>query len=975
MPNPYELTETFETARPPLPVFCHQEFLEKLSEHARDGIGKRTTLLLQRLAVDPKRLHYKSTHGANRGWRRSRLGGGGSSHFYAWWAPKDATPLKQAAAFDQAPDGAFFLRDIRHHDDHSPLNPNSFSDHYLPLSVRDLRREEYSPAPWTPGQSRFATARQGIRILKGHPGSGKTTALWHAVDETRAANALYVTYSRDLAALARDYFDRYCSSQRSFHVVTFSSLIRQIVKAEPPAETERHFRRLFERELAAFHRRLGPWTDRKAALYDELHAHLVGPGLPAAAARFEACRTARVSDAQYLARRKDVVGSQAAAAVLETANRMERDGELAARFFPEIATAYAAAMRLVDGGAPVQLLDYDCIAVDECQDLTPLEAFVIIELASQARRRRRAPIPVLFAGDEAQTVRPTDFEWGWLNDLLHARVGAPAEFKLSVNLRSPRRIAELVNRVWDLYSHIYKRDRPSGAGAAEIDDDATDQIYYCTAVPGEELNHLLRSLVGREGLAVISLDDSVPSFVPEPLRPSVLTVPEAKGLDFHSVCVLDAGRHLERIVRYESYVRAGSDIENLEKRLAIDQLRVAFSRPTERLIWIDVNPTDPIVRHALNFLNGSSPENTISASIPAAVLKSLEEDQLDLEERIQSCQTDARQYLDVKPEIAWSRAQQAVALLGRPDIPSAITDESLRRSAHLTLAEVCFCLALRKVNLTAELGNPDLYEEAWRAATRSGRPGLGAAIQAIQKVERAYGPERLNQLVQLAQILPRAKDQLESWFLVEIEGRSAAWIDELELAMFSSHNASVLLGVLPEFYATLNIRDGGDRLARLRQRAVQLMLRDKRYGEALSALRTSTPPNPKLEATCHEGLGNYRAAAECYRAAGDLKEALRCFRMAPDFDSSLALLREMADHPAAESLEWVARLRAVVAERPEKFNRVMLPAEKKMLEHLLEEALGVARRKPSPRKTPAKRVAAKKAVAPRKRVVRKPEYF
>ena len=154
-------------------------------------------------------------------------------------------------------------------------------------------------------------------------------------------------------------------------------------------------------------------------------------------------------------------------------------------------------------------------------------------------------------------MRPTDFEWGWLSDLLHARLGTPSEYKLAANLRSPHRIAELVNRVWDLYSHIQKQERPSGTGYAEIDDDATDQILYCTAAPGPELNELLISLSTREGLALITLEDTVPAFVPEAARRAVLTVSEAKGLDFHSVCVLDAGRHIDRILRDDGRLRSG----------------------------------------------------------------------------------------------------------------------------------------------------------------------------------------------------------------------------------------------------------------------------------------------------------------------------------------------------------------------------------------------------------------------------------
>src|SRR4051794_35141038 len=174
------LADRFDTARPANPLYCHQDFLDKLAEHNRDATGRRIGFLMQRLAVDIGRLHYKSTSGSNRGWRRSRLGGNHGSHFYAWWAPKDAPPFKGYDEFAAAPDGALILRDIRHHDDHSPLTPQSLGDHYMPLTIRDLRREEYAPSPWSPPQARFAAGRQPVRILKGHPGSGKTTALWHA---------------------------------------------------------------------------------------------------------------------------------------------------------------------------------------------------------------------------------------------------------------------------------------------------------------------------------------------------------------------------------------------------------------------------------------------------------------------------------------------------------------------------------------------------------------------------------------------------------------------------------------------------------------------------------------------------------------------------------------------------------------------------------------------------------------------------
>jgi hypothetical protein len=965
----FELLDAFQTSRPANHLFCHQEFLEKLAGHGRDSIGRRAAFLLQRLSVDARRVHYKPTQGVNRGWRRSRLGGNHGSHFYAWWAPRNAAPLKDSDGFSSVPEGSVFLRDIRHHDDHAPLTPMSFDTHYMPVTVRDLRREEYSPLPWTQPQLRFASARQAVRLLKGHPGSGKTTALWSAADATGAERVLYVTYSRDLAALARDYFDRFCSSHKRFHVVTLPNLIRQALGAGVPVVPERESRQKFRRDLTPLARTLGPWANSQTALYDELHAHLAGDALPVAIGRFAACDRPRVSDKAYRERRTRYLGDPAVAAALETATRLERadSASLADRYFPEISLAWLAAARLRSHPAhpaiDPALLEFDCIAVDECQDLTPIEAFFLVELAAARNRTSRTPIPLLLAGDEAQTVRPTDFEWGWLSDLLHSRVATPSEHKLGANLRSPRRIAGLVNRVWDLYSHLEKQERPSGTGYAEIEDDATDQILYCTAAAGPELSELLISLSGREGLALISLDDTVPDFVPEAVRGAVLTISEAKGLDFHAVCVLDAGRHVERILRNDG-IR--SDIEGLHKRLAIDQLRVALSRPTERLFWLDINPTNAVVRQSIRFLNGGDYAEGVSSSVPQALLKALEEDELDPEERVQRCQADARQYLQVKPEMAWSRAQQAITLLGNPGSLMAVSDEAAREAAYLTLAEVCFGLALNNTRLPPELGRPDLFEEAARAARSGRRFGLASVLDIVGRVHRATAENRLQALVQLAEALPRYTYENEPWMLVELSARSKPWIEELEAALFNAHNAAILIRLLPAFYESLNLPDRIGRLQRLQQKAIQLFIKDKQFATALATLQALPERQPKLEAACYEGLGDFRKAAECHRLAGNLKDALSCYRSIPDLDATLELLGEIPDHPAVGSLQWMAKVRRLMEERPDKFNKVMVTAEKKLLEEMLERGLGVTRRKP------AKKTAAKNPAAPGKRAAAQP---
>jgi len=920
---------------------------------------------MQRMAVDIARLHYKGTRGVNRGWRRSRLGGSSGSHFYAWWAPAGASALKPMDGFE-AQSEAVFLRDIRHHDDHAPLTPGDFANDYLPLSVSDLRGGEYAPEPWTAAQTRFARSRGVARILKGHPGSGKTTALLHAADASQAFRVLYLTFSNDLAALARDYFDRFCSNTRTFTVLTYPAFLRQLLDWQgsdaDPAESRARFRR----DLLNYHRSLGTWSNNIDALYDEMHAHLVGAALPETSGRFPKAENVRLPDSAYRAQRNRYIGT-AADGVLEAARRLDRVGEgpLVDRYFPELALAWRAGQALAKGSHKINsgFLDYGCVAVDEVQDLTPLEAFVVLALTRSLNASGRY-VPVLLAGDEAQTVRPTDFEWAWLNDMLHTTVSQPQEFKLSVNLRSPRRIADVVNRAWDFYDYLHKQDRPSGTGYAEIDDDSPDQILFA-AVPSAELPQLLVELSQREGLALIAFDKTN---LPKETLPFVLSPAEAKGLDFHSVCVLNGGSLLRRIVDDRKHSSSHAAADALAKRLAIDQLRVALSRPTERLLWVDTAPDGATVKEVSRLLR-SPAEMALLPMTGEALRTCLDEEELEIEERLQRCQRDARQLVSVKPDLAWSRAQQAVALLGTPGELTCITDRETRQTAYLTLSEVSFQLGFRKKSLSPELGRLDLYEQAAEAARGAGKFLLANAMLAIGTAERTHGIERVNWIAQAVQQVAEAREELPGWFIVEITSRADAWLDDLGRHLDAGDNPLLAQRILPPFFDTLGFPDAQARKDRLAQRAVQILMKNRRYAQALTILGSLPEAKPKLAAECYEEVGEFARAAAIYLELGDQDKALKCYRSIPDFAAAVNLVRQIEGHVARPSLEWLAELDGVLGRRPENFNRTMTPPEKKLLEGMLERGLGVQRKKPAVKKAAAPKARTKAAGkrAPQKR--------
>jgi len=95
--------------------------------------------------------------------------------------------------------------------------------------------------------------------------------------------------------------------------------------------------------------------------------------------------------------------------------------------------------------------------------------------------------------------------------------------------------------------------------------------------------------------------------------------------------------------------------------------------------------------------------------------------------------------------------------------------------------------------------------------------------------------------------------------------------------------------------------------------------------------------------------------------ANDLSSAVDCYRSIPDFQKTIELLERVPSHPAKQSLAWIQLIQQVVEARPDNFSKVILPAEKKILEQILEQALGVSRKKRAATKKTAVKKAVKKA--------------
>ncbi len=138
-----------------------------------------------------------------------------------------------------------------------------------------------------------------------------------------------------------------------------------------------------------------------------------------------------------------------------------------AGLFSDIHAAMEALRKLESTAVPTEWGDFDRIAIDEIQDLTAIEFALISSFHTQISTNQGRLVWLLLAGDEGQTVVPTDFSWGAMKSQLHASLNCLLsdvlieEFKLESNLRCPHKITEVINRSAGLYRKFPRAARPA----------------------------------------------------------------------------------------------------------------------------------------------------------------------------------------------------------------------------------------------------------------------------------------------------------------------------------------------------------------------------------------------------------------------------------------------------------------------------------------------------------------------------------
>ena len=884
-------------------VVVHEDFFDWFAGAPAPAQQKRARYCLRELLVAGACARRKNVQGAAKGWVRTQLGGTGGSHYYLWWAPFGYPAVDGS---DLGP-GEVLVRSVRHHDEtDEPLDPGSRDDWHV-LGA-DFVHDEADSELTEPQRAAAAPAGAPIRLVRGYPGSGKTTALLHAAAHVWGPKALFITFSNRLALASAQYLRTFAPQETAVDCLTFAELVSDLSNTPPPGPTRpgQVDADVLGEQLEMFAPQLGPWAGRHRELHGELHAHLIGRALPMPFRGLRAAPGPLPDPADYINSRSPVIGDKGADRAAFAASRLQEQGALP-DLFPDLVAARAVLDRLQDP-LPNRFASTSVVFVDEVQDLTVVEAMVLLTTVARIGTASGRMPRLLIAGDEAQTVRPTAFGWDWFADLLTAVFGDQhserEDITLTTSLRSPRAVAAVVEATRSHYRVLDKAARPSGMAYEAPEAETEGRVLYCH-VPDSEDWAVVDEVFGTHtsGQLVYPGDDVPPGHARA--LADVVTAPGAKGLDFDLVGVLDAGERQDELVQLVAKAEQDPLAGVLARRIA-DQFRVAISRSREDLVLLDGGPATRI-----GSIRALMSETTFDPvlNVDVADLAEMIDDDADEVDRLYSWLDEIQAILLDDPERALVKAGKAREFLQR--VPVAVeVPGPVARDVH------------RFTGLAAALAASDRVSRAGSADVSAAK---ALAMEAFAAVDLADAYTHVDRL-----ITDLARTEPAQWpheaiaavsenidilrtdlapFEAAAEGAMMRWVDAVaEVGLVLGETLEEAIATLDTVVEALSTRPD---LVERRRVVIQATAdAASAVGDHLSELRCLEeldPPPLVAMAGSLEALERWEEACEIHVQLGDAAAQLRCLRQIPDLDRALALADEV-DPPVAARLRWAKAL-------------------------------------------------------------------
>lgn len=421
-------------------------------------------------------------------------------------------------------------------------------------------------------------------IIIGSAGSGKTALTLEKMKQA-VGDVLYVTQSAYLVKNSRDlyYAHHYDNSDQQIDFLSFQEFLESIRVPGGKPVTFEAFQQWFSRY------RQGQLKDAHK-LFEEFRGVITGPA----------------TDKSWLSR-EDYLNLGVKESIF-----LDEERELVYDIFEKY-LVFLQKQQLYDSNiVSHQYLQhiqpcYDFVIVDEVQDLTNIQLYLIIKSLRQAQ-------DFILCGDSNQIVHPNFFSWSKVKSLFYRQDDIQTSDELirilNTNYRNSPQVTDIANKILKIKTQRFGSIDKESHYLVESNGHNQGEVLFLqdTASIRQELDS--KTKASTLFAVIVMTSDQKPAAQQHFSTPLVFTIQEAKGLEYENIILynflsqeesryreISRGVSLADLDQGIKYARAKDKTDkSLEVyKFYINALYVALTRTIKNLYWIESSPKQPLL--------------------------------------------------------------------------------------------------------------------------------------------------------------------------------------------------------------------------------------------------------------------------------------------------------------------------------------------------------------------------------------------
>lgn len=422
-------------------------------------------------------------------------------------------------------------------------------------------------------------------IVIGAAGSGKTALtlekMKHAVGDV-----LYVTQSSYLVNNARDlyYAHQYDNPEQQIDFLSFQEFLESIQVPTGKPLTFAAFQHWFNRH------RQGHALKDAHKLFEEFRGVITGPATDKSWLSRKDYRALGVKESIFLDEERDAVYD-----VFEKYLQFLADNAL---YDPNIVShQYLQSLHA----------RYDFVVVDEVQDLTNIQLYLILKSLRHSR-------DFLLCGDSNQIVHPNFFSWSKVKSLFYRQDDLQSDHELirilNTNYRNSPQVTEIANRILKIKNVRFGSTDKESHYLVESNGHNQGEVLFLqdTTEIRRELDN--KTKASTRFAVIVMTAEQKPDAQQHFGTPLIFTIQEAKGLEYENIILYNFLSQEETRYREISKGVDAADLlhdlkyargkDKTDKSLEIykfyiNALYVALTRAIKNLYWIESQPKQALL--------------------------------------------------------------------------------------------------------------------------------------------------------------------------------------------------------------------------------------------------------------------------------------------------------------------------------------------------------------------------------------------